>query len=176
MYNSNSTLTLSPLPYLTTPLRPPYIKPTPITLSPCPAPLPLTVKNLIVPRIGHDEIPILGPVKMSDEAGVTLGAKVKSFKVSHPFPIPRAPLMHQTPEFPSCYHAPPHAPTSSPYSGQSGWIWHHHWKHYRCRSRCHGNQWPGTTHLQIQSLREGRARDTCESRVGVAPTWAVPDH
>lgn len=29
------------------------------------------VKDLIVPRIGHDEVPILGPVKMRDEAGVT---------------------------------------------------------------------------------------------------------
>lgn len=97
VYNSNSPSTPSSPPYLTDPppgaphifsFIPPnqeplqtQIKPTLITLSPCPPLLPLTVKDLIVPRIGHDEIPILGPVKVSDEAGVTLGARVKSLKM-----------------------------------------------------------------------------------------------
>lgn len=41
----------------------------------------IPVKDLIVPRIGHDEISILGPVKVSDEAGVTLGARAKRLKM-----------------------------------------------------------------------------------------------
>jgi hypothetical protein len=53
-----------------------------------PISLPLTVKNLIIPRIGHDEIPILGPVKVSDKTGVPLGNKSQEFDkmatISHP--------------------------------------------------------------------------------------------
>lgn len=48
-------------------------------ISIIPITLPLTVKNLIVPRIGHDEIPILGPVKVSDKTGVSLGNKSQEF-------------------------------------------------------------------------------------------------
>lgn len=35
----------------------------------------LTVKDLVITRVGHNILPIFGPVQVSDEAGVTLSEK-----------------------------------------------------------------------------------------------------
>ena len=32
----------------------------------------LTVQDLVVARVGHDILPVFGPIKVSDETGVTL--------------------------------------------------------------------------------------------------------
>lgn len=36
----------------------------------------LTVKDLVITRVGHNILPIFGPVQVSDEAGVTLSEKL----------------------------------------------------------------------------------------------------